>query len=135
MKVFEIFSMTDSMYMYNQMSNERHGSFRPSPNGVAKPTNTKAAHTQSYQRVPLRPTKNQRQLISVKSEGFAIVRKKQSVGELRGPRQNLLKTNTNENREIEMDYSSDDNDDEFGGEDEHIVRIDSPSTLSFPRPL
>lgn len=110
--------------MYGSMiSNEKHSSSHTSPNGLTKPPPPpKASHNRSYQRVP--PTENRR-LISVKSEGSATVRKKTSVGEIRGPHENPL--DTNEHRE--MDYSSD----ESGGEDEHIVRIDSPSTLSFPQ--
>lgn len=66
--------------MCNKICNERHGSYLVWPNGVAKPVNTKVAHSRSYQRVLLPPTENQRRLISVKSEGSAIVREK-SVGE------------------------------------------------------
>ncbi|XP_076893552.1 sodium/hydrogen exchanger 8-like [Bidens hawaiensis] len=101
--------------MYGSMiSKERH-----SPLDEAKPS-TKSSHSKSYPWVP--PTER-RGLISVRSEGSTSVRKKVNVGSesLIGP------DDTNDSHE--MDYSSD----ESGGEDEHIVRIDSPSTLSFAR--
>ncbi|KVH97084.1 hypothetical protein Ccrd_000816 [Cynara cardunculus var. scolymus] len=95
---------------------------RTSPNELAKPSK-KPSHSRSY---PIVPPTFSRQLISVRSEGSTTVTK---VGEtarepLTAPRGN---TDTIDTRE--MDYSSD----ESGAEDEHIVRIDSPSTLSFPR--
>nr|XP_043623199.1 sodium/hydrogen exchanger 8-like [Erigeron canadensis]XP_043623200.1 sodium/hydrogen exchanger 8-like [Erigeron canadensis]XP_043623201.1 sodium/hydrogen exchanger 8-like [Erigeron canadensis] len=108
--------------LYGSMiSNERH-SPRASPNGQVKPPK-KSSHSRSYPRAP--PTESRR-LISVRSEGSTTVRKEVSVGSgsLIGPHKN---SDANDVRE--MDYSSD----ESGGEDEHIVRIDSPSTLSFPR--
>ncbi|XP_076883383.1 sodium/hydrogen exchanger 8-like [Bidens hawaiensis] len=101
--------------MYGSMiSNERH-----SPRDEAKPS-TKSSHSKSYPRVL--PTER-RGLISVRSEGSTSISKKVNVGSesLIGP------DDTNDSHE--MDYSSD----ESGGEDEHIVRIDSPSTLSFAR--
>ncbi|KAL7598716.1 hypothetical protein Lser_V15G22190 [Lactuca serriola] len=126
--------------MYGSMiSNERHGSIHASPNRETKPPTRKASqsqpqsHSRSYPWVP--PTETRR-LISVRSEGSATVGRKVSVGELRGPGPRFnppLETNENENENEnqEMGYSSDDDD---GGDDEHIVRIDSPSTLSFTRP-
>ncbi|KAK9065117.1 hypothetical protein SSX86_016500 [Deinandra increscens subsp. villosa] len=95
--------------MYGSMISDE----RESPSGL--PT-----HSRSYPRVP--PTEG-RGLITVRSEGSATVRKNVNVGteSLVGP--------DDANHSREMDYSSD----ESGGEDEHIVRIDSPSTLSFPR--
>nr|QOS02253.1 SOS1 [Karelinia caspia] len=105
--------------MYGSMiSNERH-SPRTSPNGAVKLPKTQS-HSRSYPRVP--PVENRR-LLSVRSEGSTTVGKNVHVGgeTLVGPHE------TADTRE--MDYSSD----ESGGEDEHIIRIDSPSTLSFPR--
>ncbi|KAI7743537.1 hypothetical protein M8C21_000736 [Ambrosia artemisiifolia] len=98
-----------------QISNERHSPH----NGAAKPSET-PSHSKSYPRVP--PTER-RGLLSVRSEGSTTVRKTVNTGSesLIGP--------DDRNDGHEMDYSSD----ESGGEDEHIVRIDSPSTLSFSR--
>ncbi|KAK1553292.1 hypothetical protein Q3G72_032289 [Acer saccharum] len=66
-------------------------------------------------------------LTSVRSEGDATVRKKlearNSAGQI--PSSSLQNADTNERHAI------DDSSDESGGEDEIIVRIDSPSRLSF----
>nr|ALH21662.1 putative plasma membrane Na(+) /H(+) antiporter [Artemisia japonica] len=112
--------------MYGSMiSNEGH-SPRASPNGQGKPPK-KPSHSRSYSRVP--PPTESRRLISVKSEGSTTVRKNVNVGEIASESLIAPRENPDPNDTREMDYSSD----ESGGEDEHIVRIDSPSTLSFPR--
>ncbi|KAJ9546903.1 hypothetical protein OSB04_019446 [Centaurea solstitialis] len=108
--------------MYGSMiSNKRRGSrTSPNPNVVAKPSKN-PSHSRSYPTV--RPPDG-RQLTSVRSEGYTAVTKVEVAREpLTAPRGNSDTIDTRE-----MDYSSD----ESGGEDEHIVRIDSPSTLSFP---
>ncbi|WCJ33702.1 Sodium/hydrogen exchanger 7 [Euphorbia peplus] len=67
-------------------------------------------------------------LITVKSEGSTTVRKSLPVRKLtwRDP------AATQQNAADKNDYQIvDDSSDESGGEDEHIVRIDSPSRLSF----
>ncbi|KAK3222268.1 hypothetical protein Dsin_009293 [Dipteronia sinensis] len=66
-------------------------------------------------------------LTSVRSEGDATVRKKLEVRKSAGqiPSSSLQNADTNER------YAIDDSSDESGGEDEIIVRIDSPSRLSF----
>ncbi|KAI3717522.1 hypothetical protein L1987_69197 [Smallanthus sonchifolius] len=104
--------------MYGSMISNERQSLRDEVSKAPK----KPSHSKSYPRVP--PTES-RALISVRSEGSATVRKNVNMGSesLIGPDPD----NTNDSHE--MDYSSD----ESGGEDEHIVRIDSPSTLSFPR--
>ncbi|KAK4851483.1 hypothetical protein QYF36_015608 [Acer negundo] len=62
-------------------------------------------------------------LTSVRSEGDATVRKKLEAGQI--PSSSLQNADTNERHAI------DDSSDDSGGEDEIIVRIDSPSRLSF----
>ncbi|KAI3717473.1 hypothetical protein L1987_69112 [Smallanthus sonchifolius] len=104
--------------MYGSMISNERQSLRDKVSKAPK----KLSHSQSYPRVP--PTES-RGLISVRSEGSATVRKNVNMGSesLIGPDpDNTIASH-------EMDYSTDDS----GGEDEHIVRIDSPSTLSFHR--
>lgn len=84
----------------------------------------KASHSLSYPRVS---SNYVRPLVSVRSEGSTTVRKNLDVGELKGQTPILPLQSSSKKESRDMDYSSD----ESGGEDEHIVRIDSPSTLSF----
>ncbi|KAF5763237.1 putative cation/H+ exchanger, rmlC-like jelly roll, cation/H+ exchanger, CPA1 family [Helianthus annuus] len=118
--------------MYGSMiSNERHSPHNGGAKRSEKPSHSKSyprvpptekpSHSKSYPRVP--PTER-RGLLSVRSEGSTTVRKTVNVGS------ESLVVPDNRNDGHEMDYSSD----ESGGEDEHIVRIDSPSTLSFRAP-
>ncbi|KAL8249031.1 hypothetical protein R6Q59_005899 [Mikania micrantha] len=98
--------------MYGSMiSNERQ-----SPATSPK----KSSHSKSYPRIS--PTEK-RGLTTVRSEGYATVNKNVNVGT-----ESLVGLDDATHSHA-MDYSSD----ESGGEDEHIVRIDSPSTLSFTR--
>ncbi|XP_031268164.1 sodium/hydrogen exchanger 7 isoform X2 [Pistacia vera] len=78
----------------------------------------KLSHNLSYSRVP---SHSAYQLPSVKSEGPATARKKLEMRKSTGE----IPADTTESHVI--DYSSDDS----GTEDEVIVRIDSPSRLSF----
>ena len=117
--------MANFSYLINQISIEGH-SPHASPNGQGK-SPKKPSHSRSYSRVP--PPTESRRLISVKSEGSTTVRKNVNVGEIASESLIAPRENPDPNDTREMDYSSD----ESGGEDEHIVRIDSPSTLSFPR--
>ncbi|KAL4196021.1 hypothetical protein AMTRI_Chr04g243960 [Amborella trichopoda] len=86
----------------------------------------KPAHSLSYPRVPLKSTKQTtaRPLMSAKSEG-ATMNKHFITKDLEQQTQPVT-TLPGKSREIEDDSS-----DESGGEDDHIVRIDSPSRLSF----
>ncbi|WOH15660.1 hypothetical protein DCAR_0935203 [Daucus carota subsp. sativus] len=89
--------------------------------------NEKSSHSLSYPRV-LSP--EGQPLVYAKSEGAATFGKMPTTatsgkvpdGKTPVPSSSTTKTHG-------MDYSSD----ESGTEDEHIVRIDSPSTLSFPQ--
>ncbi|KAJ0039259.1 hypothetical protein Pint_22522 [Pistacia integerrima] len=78
----------------------------------------KLSHNLSYSRVP---SHSAYQLPSVRSEGPATARKKLEMRKSTGE----IPADTTESHVI--DYSSDDS----GAEDEFIVRIDSPSRLSF----
>lgn len=84
----------------------------------------KPSHSLSYPRFP---SSKGRPLVSAKSEGSSTLGKNNEVPERKGhspkPPAKSLSTRTSR----VLDYSSD----ESGVEDEHIVRIDSPSTLSF----
>ncbi|GLU10794.1 hypothetical protein SLE2022_275760 [Rubroshorea leprosula] len=77
----------------------------------------------SYPRIPLSPG---RPLISVRSEGAATLRKN-LVRNLAGqdPAAPML------SREDKKGQITNDSSDESGDENEHVIRIDSPSTLSF----
>lgn len=88
-------------------------------------TRVKPAHSLSYPRVPSVPT---RPMVSVKSEGSATLRKKFDIQE------NKQESNASECKELHLNESHarrDDSSDDSGCEDEHIIRIDSPSRLSF----
>lgn len=70
---------------------------------------------------------NGRPLVSVRSEGSTTLRKNLQVEKFSRtvPAPPQQRTDTNESHLL--DYSSDDS----GAEDDHIIRIDSPSNLSF----
>ena len=84
----------------------------------------KPSHSVSY---PTIPSYQGRPLVSVRSEGSATVRKnlegRNFTGEINSAP--LQSTAPKESRALE------DSSDESGAEDEVIVRIDSPSRLSF----
>lgn len=85
----------------------------------------KPSHSLSYPRVP---TTHAPPLVSVRSEGPATARRGIDTGKLTG--QNLKPPlqgtpHTKETHEV------DDSSEESGVEDELLVRIDSPSKLSF----
>lgn len=67
-----------------------------------------------------------RRLVAVKSEGSTLVRTnldRKLTGNIPAP--------PLENKSINPSPGVDDSSDESGAEDEHIIRIDSPSRLSF----
>lgn len=80
-------------------------------------------HSLSY---PTIQSDQGRALVSVKSEGAATSRKDPKVREFTGNVTNLPA----QSMEQRGSYA-DDTSDESGGEEDIIVRIDSPSTLSF----
>lgn len=84
----------------------------------------KPTHSLSYPSVPSVPT---RPMVSVKSEGSATLRRKFDIQE------NKQEVNAPERKEMSLkeSHARDDSSDDSGCEDEHIVRIDSPSRLSF----
>ncbi|XP_021909771.1 sodium/hydrogen exchanger 7 [Carica papaya] len=87
-------------------------------------TRSKPSHSLSYPRVP---SNNGHRLVSIKSEGAATVRKNLEVRKLvrkipAGPQQSSDRPQT---------HIIDDSSDESAPEDDLIVRIDSPSRLSF----
>ncbi|XP_010276296.1 PREDICTED: sodium/hydrogen exchanger 8 [Nelumbo nucifera] len=86
---------------------------------------SKPSHSLSYPRVPSRI--HSHPLVSVKSEGAATVTRSLRVKDSRGPNTipPLPSKKTDESHVI------DDSSDESGADDELVVRIDSPSRLSF----
>lgn len=84
----------------------------------------KPPHSLSYPSVPSVPT---RPMVSVKSEGSATMRRKFDIQE------NKQEANAPERKEMSLNesHARDNSSDDSGCEDEHIVRIDSPSRLSF----
>lgn len=84
------------------------------------------SHFRSYPEVPFTDQEPKRTLTSVKSEGSTTVRKRY---EEEVAKQELLPpSHSRRPSRVREDSSSD-----SGGEDDVIVRIDSPSNLSFPR--
>ncbi|KAB1216544.1 Sodium/hydrogen exchanger 7 [Morella rubra] len=82
------------------------------------------SHSRSY---PTVPSYQGHRLVSVKSEGSSTLRKNPGARKLTGslaPGQLQSKTPI-------QSHGADDSSDDSGPEDEHIVRIDSPSRLSF----
>ncbi|KAL8157682.1 sodium/hydrogen exchanger 8-like [Apium graveolens] len=78
----------------------------------------KSSHSKSYPRVPSSPGQS---LPYAKSEGAT------GLGKVAIPKPPVPSSSTTKPR------ATDSSSDESGNEDEHIVRIDSPSTLSFPQ--
>ncbi|KAL1568679.1 Son of sevenless 1 [Salvia divinorum] len=103
--------------IYGSMINLR----RRRPRSFLRSSRVKPAHSLSYPRVPSAPT--HRPMVSAKSEGSTTLKQKfrfqeyKQVGNAPEPDESRAR----------RDESSDDS----GGEEEHIVRIDSPSRLSF----
>ncbi|ONI31919.1 hypothetical protein PRUPE_1G339200 [Prunus persica] len=105
----------------------------------------KPLHTVSYPSVPAYqgpphnvsypsvPSYHGRPLVSVRSEGATTVRKNLEVrkftGQMSPPEPGERSRDPHKSHAVVEDYSSD----ESGGEDDVIVRIDSPSRLSFRR--
>ncbi|KAJ4960786.1 hypothetical protein NE237_020696 [Protea cynaroides] len=84
------------------------------------------SHSHSYPRVPSMGVRGRR-LVSARSEGAATVSGGFKTKELTGPNPSTqIPSRTKESQLV--DYSSD----ESGCDDEIIVKIDSPSRLSFP---
>ncbi|KAL6566292.1 Son of sevenless 1 [Orobanche gracilis] len=86
---------------------------------------SRPSHSVSYPSVPTVPA---RPMFSVKSEGST------TFGTKRGTQENKKKHNSSQYEECRLNRNHaarDDSSDESGCEDEHIVRIDSPSKLSF----
>ncbi|KAK9935635.1 hypothetical protein M0R45_022729 [Rubus argutus] len=110
------------------MQLSRYGSMvniRPRTRNLLRSGPTKPSHTVSYPNVPLR---DDRMLVSVRSEGAATVRKNLEVRKFAG------KTSPpgHSSRDPKESHVVDgDSSDESGGEDDVIIRIDSPSRLSF----
>lgn len=84
------------------------------------------SHSLSF---PSIPSHLNRRLVSVRSEGATTVREKLEVSRSTGQIPAAPSQNAGTNESHVIDYSSDDS----GAEDELIVRIDSPSLLSFPQ--
>ncbi|KAL9457070.1 hypothetical protein AB3S75_006164 [Citrus x aurantiifolia] len=89
-------------------------------------TQTMQSHSLSF---PSIPSHLNRRLVSVRSEGATTVREKLEVSRSTGQIPAAPSQNAGTNESHVIDYSSDDS----GAEDELIVRIDSPSLLSFPQ--
>ncbi|XP_024045881.1 sodium/hydrogen exchanger 7 isoform X2 [Citrus clementina] len=89
-------------------------------------TQTMQSHSLSF---PSIPSHLNRRLVSVRSEGATTVREKLEVSRSTGQIPAPPSQNAGANESHVIDYSSDDS----GAEDELIVRIDSPSLLSFPQ--
>lgn len=98
---------------------------RPRTRSLLRSGPTKPSHTVSYPNVPLR---DDRMLVSVRSEGAATVRKNLEVRKFAGKtsRPGHSSRDPKESHVVDGDSS-----DESGGEDDVIIRIDSPSRLSF----
>lgn len=107
--------------LLNHQINIRHTRSFPRSRSV-KPT-----HSLSY---PSVPSVRARSLVSVKSEGSTTLRKKLDVQENK-QESTASHSQRKELRLNESHATRDDLSDDSGCEDEHIVRIDSPSGLSF----
>lgn len=85
-------------------------------------------HSQSYPTVPV--TRPRPPLVSAKSEGSTTLGKRLDMQE------STVESHILQHEKLhpfETHGTRDDSSDDSGCEDEHIVRIDSPSRLSFPR--
>ncbi|PKA52210.1 Sodium/hydrogen exchanger 7 [Apostasia shenzhenica] len=108
--------------IYGSMVNDMRRRFR----SFHRPSQGRANHSLSYPRVPT-GSSNARPLVSVQSEGGSMNRRLQSKDYARmAPTTHPVPVRKRKVGNVEHDDSSD----ESGGE-EVIVRIDSPSTLSF----
>nr|UTD53590.1 Na+/H+ exchanger 7 [Casuarina glauca] len=97
---------------------------RRCPRSFPRRSLIKQAHSLSYPTVPLHPG---RRLVSVKSEGAANVRRNLGMRKLTGN----LTPGEGQSKDLRESHVVEGSSDESGAEDEHIVRIDSPSRLSF----
>ncbi|CAN6549729.1 unnamed protein product [Malus baccata var. baccata] len=126
------FSIYGSMVNVNQRrrarSFPRSGPVNPSHtvSYPSMPSYQGRSHNVSY---PTVPSYHGRPLVSVRSEGATTVRKNLEVRKFRGPTNPPGQQSTDPYKSHVVEDSSD----ESGGEDDVIVRIDSPSTLSFPQ--
>ncbi|XP_042023287.1 sodium/hydrogen exchanger 8-like isoform X2 [Salvia splendens] len=103
--------------VYGSMINLRRRRTR----SFLRSSRVKPAHSLSYPRVPSVPT--HRPMVSAKSEGSTTLKQKFRVEE--------YKQVGNAREPDESHARRDESSDDSGGEEEHIVRIDSPSRLSF----
>ncbi|KAL6847481.1 hypothetical protein ACP4OV_023334 [Aristida adscensionis] len=104
--------------MYGSTINVMHSGRRQRQHRVQA---TEQKHSSSYPRVPSRPS-NTRPLLSVKSEGSSMKRPPMAAAPAEAPAPAMAAGRRRQ--------EDDDSSDESGGE-EVIVRIDSPSMLSF----
>lgn len=107
--------------IYGSMVNGMRRRYR----SFGRTSQTNHTHSLSYPRVPLR-TANARPLHSVQSEGGSANRRLRSTGSSKFSSTTLQPVRSRKTKAVEGNSS-----DESGGEEEVIVRIDSPSTLSF----
>ncbi|XP_042501434.1 sodium/hydrogen exchanger 8-like [Macadamia integrifolia] len=108
--------------IYGSMVGETHRWTRNFP----RTSQTKSSHGESYPRIRSTGVLGRR-LVSARSEGAATVNNGFKTKELTGPNPSTLIPN----RKTKKIYQVDDSSDESGSDDGFIVRIDSPSTLSF----
>lgn len=112
------FSLQVVLYSIYQINNTRaHAQSYPGKQG-------KPSYSFSYPRFP--PSKGS-SLVGGKSEGSSTLGKNIEVRERKGHGPEPTAEASSARTSRVLDYSTD----ESGAEDEHIVRIDSPSTLSF----
>ncbi|XP_026389894.1 sodium/hydrogen exchanger 8-like isoform X2 [Papaver somniferum] len=126
-----LMSWPEHMYKSQHSQHELGSSYRNSKSFKVsrsfKTSQRKEQHSQSYPRVP--SGKKERSLVAVQSEGSNNVRKTSfKVKDFARPDDIPLSRNRNESGRD--DNSSEDS----GKEEELIVRIDSPSSLSFQHP-
>ncbi|XP_052204611.1 sodium/hydrogen exchanger 7 isoform X3 [Diospyros lotus] len=107
--------------MFGSMVRQRRAPSFPS-------TRANSLHSQSYPRVP---TSQGQPLVSVRSEGSTTVRKRHEVV-FTSQNPNPIPARQHQSSNIEENRRINDSSDDSGAEnDELIVRIDSPSSLSF----
>uniref|UniRef100_A0A0A9EE78 Uncharacterized protein n=1 Tax=Arundo donax TaxID=35708 RepID=A0A0A9EE78_ARUDO len=114
--------------MYGSMINDKHSGQGQRRQRHHRMQATNQKHSSSYPRVPSRPS-NARPLLSVQSEGSNMKRMAAApteAGEAPAPAAPAISEGRRQRKAMEDDNSSD----ESGGE-EVIVRVDSPSMLSF----
>ncbi|XP_042481679.1 sodium/hydrogen exchanger 8-like isoform X2 [Macadamia integrifolia] len=108
--------------IYGSMLGETRRRTRSFP----KTSQMKPSHSISYPRVPSTGVLSRR-LVSARSEGATTVSKSLKAKEFRVPNPSTQIPS----RRTRKGHSVDDSSDESGGDDDIIVRIDSPSGLSF----